>query len=148
MKEITGVQIKDVTFYKAKKKPSTSSESSTGLPKDCEMSTLQRLSLSQQKDLSVALSTSADLNKPFCHKAPVPMITKLPKSLRKLYAPTLSPEEAQKGCMRKKSQRKTKILLKNLPHHKPTPWLGMQQGWAGLLLQLHTNMEKLSESLI
>ncbi len=128
VKEITGVQIKDVTFYKAKKKPSTNSESSTGLPKDCEMSTLQRLSLSQQKDLPVVLSKFADFNKQFCHKAPVPIITKLPKSLRELYAPNLNSEEAQKGCMRKRFQRKTKILLKNLPHHKPTPWLGMQQG--------------------
>ena len=37
----------------------------------------------------VALSTFAEFSGPFCHKAPVPSIPKLPKSLREFYSSSL-----------------------------------------------------------
>ena len=150
--DIAGVKIKDVIFYKAKKKSATSSKGSTGLTNQSQTELLEKLSSLPQKDQPVVLSTFADFAKPFFHKAPIPNIPKLPKSLRELYSPTFKSEDFDRVYQENISaadkdfiERSTRAQANSLAWH--TVRVGRMTASVAHSV-LHTNEEKPSRSLI
>ena len=87
--KIPGAKIKDITFHKGEKEQASTSNVSTGLSDHSQTKILRKLASLPHDKQPVALSTFAEFSGPFCHKAPVPSIPKLPKSLREFYSSSL-----------------------------------------------------------
>ena len=159
VKDISGMKIKDITFSTGKKVSAinskisaTSSKISTGLTAASQHELLQKLSSLPQKNQPVALSTFAEFAEPFCHKAPVPIIPKLPKSLRELYSTLPQSEDFHSVYQERISEEDNDFIERSTRAQANTlAWHTIRVGRITASLAhnvLHTNMDRPSKSLI